>query len=253
MRICYDTLKIIKNYYPFPCIACNNRKCCPLIVRHSCLIILLSDIIMRLCYVILLYSLPWSYSSHLSKLYSWRFRPKTNITNQLLSGNKSATDKRISIQSTTLNQKTSEIATKRNRSIYCLLIFVVNSMVMAFSSKPMFIERYMKNNVKIKKGELYRLIAPVFLHGSRLHFFCNSLSLGAYGPLVECHYGSKRFLFIYIFSGVFSNLCTFLFELSPYSIGSSGAIFGLVGAMITYFWKKKPSQSTAEKGSRHFL
>lgn len=207
---------------------------------------------MRFYNVILISSLPWNYSSRLSKFSSWRFRPKINLTNKLLSGNRSAADDGFSIQTTKLTQHAkniSEIAATTNRSIFCWVTFFVNSMVMAISSEPMFIERYMKSNVRIKKGEFYRLITPVFLHGSRLHFVCNSLSLCTYGPLVECNFGSKKFLLIYLFSGVFSNLITFLLELSPCSIGSSGAIFGLVGAMITFFWQRKPSLSTAEKGS----
>eukprot|EP01036_Dinobryon_divergens_P028219 gene28219-37131_t len=122
------------------------------------------------------------------------------------------------------------------------------------SRKPLFAEQYMKSNEKIKEGEIFRLLTPVFMHGSILHFLCNSISLCAYGPPVESHFGPKGFLFIYIFSGVFSNTLTFIFKLSPYSLGSSGAIFGLVGAMFTHFRKKKvllASRSTAEKELRN--
>lgn len=211
----------------------------------------LNTVILIGCYTLL--STMSSISSRSIKLPSWNFRRIGNRTKQLLLSEHNTT---ILIKSTNTDQYAEQrtlnlSATATNSSKICWLIFFINSIVMAISSKPLFEEQYMKSNEKITEGEIYRLITPVFMHGSIVHFLCNSLSLYVYGPPVECHFGSKGFLFIYIFSGVFSNSITFLLNLSPYSIGSSGAIFGLVGAMITHFRKNKAllaSRSTAEKG-----
>ncbi len=90
-----------------------------------------------------------------------------------------------------------------------------------------------KYNPLILEGEWWRLITPVFLHIGFLHLFMNSLALYYLGIAVERIYGRLRFLFIYLFSGFFGALASFIF--SPHlSAGASGAIFGLFGALLFF-------------------
>jgi membrane associated rhomboid family serine protease len=76
----------------------------------------------------------------------------------------------------------------------------------------------------------WRLVMAVFLHGSLLHIAFNMWVLMDFGPQVEEMYGSARYLFIYVATGVGGYLLSSLFF--HFAIGGSGAILGLCGVII---------------------
>lgn len=86
-----------------------------------------------------------------------------------------------------------------------------------------------KVNAAIAGGEYYRLFSPMFVHASTTHLLINSFSLQSTGPSVESWFGKRRFLILYITSGLCGNFLSYLCTPSP-AVGASGAIFGLVGA-----------------------
>lgn len=87
----------------------------------------------------------------------------------------------------------------------------------------------------IKAGEIWRLITYMFLHGSLVHLLVNMYSLYVLGTQIETFIGRWKFLAIYIISGICGGLASALLSgESIYSVGASGAIFGLMGAML-YF------------------
>lgn len=89
------------------------------------------------------------------------------------------------------------------------------------------------NGQLVKNGEIYRLITYMFLHGGIIHIFLNMYSLYVVGPRVEDFFGKWKFALIYLMSGIGSGLLSI--GLGDYtSVGASGAIFGLFGALI-YF------------------
>jgi len=93
-----------------------------------------------------------------------------------------------------------------------------------------------KDNALISNGEYYRLLTSTFLHSGIIHITMNMYSLFAIGPLVEKYYGRFRYILIYILSGIFASLTSFIF--SPYmSVGASGAIFGVLGATLVMAYK----------------
>jgi rhomboid protease GluP len=95
-----------------------------------------------------------------------------------------------------------------------------------------------KENFRIIAGEYWRFLTPVFLHADIKHLLMNCLSLFVFGKIVEGLYGHKKFAFIYLASGIMGNIASFMF--SPHSaVGASGAIFGLLGALI-YFSVENP-------------
>ena len=96
----------------------------------------------------------------------------------------------------------------------------------------------MKVNDLIVSGQLWRLITPVFLHGSIMHIAFNMYALYALGPGLERHYGHTRFLMLYLLSGFAGNVASFWFS-SAYSLGSSTAIFGLLGAEGVFLYRHK--------------
>ena len=86
-----------------------------------------------------------------------------------------------------------------------------------------------------KGGEYWRLLSSIFLHGGILHLACNMYSLYVIGPQVESFYGKFKYLFIYLFSGITGSILSLAFSSSNVvSVGASGAIFGLLGAIL-YF------------------
>lgn len=96
----------------------------------------------------------------------------------------------------------------------------------------------MKINELILQGQFWRLITPVLLHGSILHLGFNMYALNALGPELERHYGHWRFLALYLLAGFVGNVASFMFSSNP-SLGSSTAIFGLLGAEGVFLYQNK--------------
>lgn len=95
-----------------------------------------------------------------------------------------------------------------------------------------------KVNDLIAGGEYFRLVSSMFLHGGLLHLAVNMYSLYAIGPMVERVYGKKKYLVIYFLAGICSSI--FSYSFSPnVSIGASGAIFGILGAVLVFAIKSK--------------
>jgi rhomboid protease GluP len=100
-----------------------------------------------------------------------------------------------------------------------------------------------KSNARIMEGEVWRLITPVFLHVDISHLLFNSYALYFLGSQVEKIYGHTRMILIYLFSGIFGSIAGFAFS-NKDSVGASGAIFGLFGALLFLglekpgIWKK---------------
>lgn len=95
---------------------------------------------------------------------------------------------------------------------------------------PSITRRFAKQSSLILEGkELYRLVTPVFLHGSVMHLMFNTFSLQNIGPEVEKLFGEGRFLATYIAAGIAGNIASAIKTPNP-SLGASGAVFGLMGA-----------------------
>jgi membrane associated rhomboid family serine protease len=86
----------------------------------------------------------------------------------------------------------------------------------------------------VLKGEIWRLLTAAWLHGSPSHLILNMLSLHALGPITEWTCGRARFAAIYLGAAFAGNVASFWGEPVP-SLGASGAIFGLAGALVVYF------------------
>lgn len=86
----------------------------------------------------------------------------------------------------------------------------------------------------IRAGQYYRLFTGMFLHGGLVHLLCNCYCLYVIGTQIESFLGRIKYLIIYIFAGVSGALFSITFGGSAGSIGASGAIFGLMGALV-YF------------------
>ena len=96
------------------------------------------------------------------------------------------------------------------------------------------------NSLLVKSGQIYRLLTCMFLHADIMHLVFNMYALYVVGPQVERYYGKGRFALIYFVSGLLGSLfsCVFSSE-EVFSLGASGAIFGLFGsiAYFTYYYR----------------
>jgi len=91
----------------------------------------------------------------------------------------------------------------------------------------------------ILAGEyLWTFLTSMFMHGGFFHLFANMLSLFFIGSLIERILGQKRYLYFYLFSGLFAGLFfvlsswIFNMDMNTFAVGASGALFGLVGLLI---------------------
>lgn len=85
--------------------------------------------------------------------------------------------------------------------------------------------------------EWWRIITAGFVHGDYLHLLVNMIALFQVGMLVEKVFGKKQMAFIYVIGLITSSLLVLANE-NPYyvTLGASGAIFGLMGAVIVYLF-----------------
>lgn len=88
-------------------------------------------------------------------------------------------------------------------------------------------------------NQWWRLITCMFLHGGILHLFCNMYSLYIIGPQVEAFFGKVKFIIIYLGSGIGASYLSYKLDPDTLSIGASGAIFGLFGALLVYLLKER--------------
>ncbi len=86
----------------------------------------------------------------------------------------------------------------------------------------------------VRAGEYYRLFTGAFLHADIIHIAFNMYALYVIGSQAENFFGKIKYLVIYIFSILTSSLLSILLNVNSFSVGASGAIFGLLGAML-YF------------------
>ena len=123
----------------------------------------------------------------------------------------------------------------------CIIMYVFTSIASSnfFENSPSVLYKFGAlisfDNFNNIYSQIHRLIIPIFLHAGIIHLACNMYSLYILGPQLESFFGKVKYSIIFIGSGIIGNLVSLLF-LNDYtvSVGASGAIFGLLGALL-YF------------------
>ena len=113
----------------------------------------------------------------------------------------------------------------------CVIMFVISGFGYDTNSLIFFGANY---GPLVKNGEIYRLITCMFLHAGIVHIVLNMYSLFIVGPRVEDFFGKWKYLLIYFISGISASLLSIGLNGDVVSVGASGAIFGLFGALV-YF------------------
>lgn len=91
------------------------------------------------------------------------------------------------------------------------------------------------SGIEVAQGQWWRLLSGMFLHGGLIHLFFNMWALRVIGPFVERLYGHATYFLIYMVAGLGGSVATCLWNPLGISVGASGAIFGLLGAIIAFF------------------
>jgi len=84
----------------------------------------------------------------------------------------------------------------------------------------------------VANGQNYRLITAAFVHYGLLHLALNMYALYLIGGILERYVGSVRFLAIYLISALAGSFGALLITPHAPTVGASGAIFGLMGALF---------------------
>lgn len=131
--------------------------------------------------------------------------------------------------------------------LFINIVFYIVSVGLLYTSHINLNHLFGRSNNDIINGEIWRLVLPIFLHDNTLptgilHIAFNSYFLYVIGVQVEHIFGRKKFLLIYFIAGIFGNILGFAFSaMNVLSVGASGALMGLLGAMLYYalIMKKK--------------
>lgn len=139
------------------------------------------------------------------------------------------------------------MSTERNTAIFTavpvatLALIVLNSAIFALSGSAW--DEFLHSGAVTRSGgfapdairdrEYWRFITYAFLHGSIMHLTMNMLCLLMWAPIVERRIGVPKFLVIYLVSAVAGGLVSYFGHPGGVvSIGASGAISGVVGALL---------------------
>lgn len=105
----------------------------------------------------------------------------------------------------------------------------------------------------LENQEYYRFFTCMFLHAGLLHLASNSIYLYYFGVRAERLLGTGKFLVLYLVSGLCGGVFSVLFSGNAgVSIGASGAIYGLLGAMLL-LTKKRGARYTGMNYSTMLL
>ena len=119
------------------------------------------------------------------------------------------------------------------RSVTLSLITIICAAYLADQLYPQFYEYTALFGPLVQSGEIWRLFSVALVHGGLTHLFFNMFSLLVLGNPVEAALGKARFLVIFFVSLLTGSLASVYLSSYPYvSVGASGAVFGLFGAMV---------------------
>jgi len=111
-------------------------------------------------------------------------------------------------------------------SIICIGVFILQNLPIT----PEFTETFILNQNAVQEFQIWRFVTAIFLHGSIVHLIYNLFALLFFGFSLEKRIGSKRFLLVFLLSGIIANIFAVNFYES--SLGASGAIYGILGCLV---------------------
>jgi rhomboid protease GluP len=117
-----------------------------------------------------------------------------------------------------------------------MTVFVVEMIAGATQSRDSIIAAGALWKPAVLDGQVWRIFTSMFLHADVGHIIGNCMALYVLGMAAEHGFGFVRAAMLYLLSGVCGAILSLLLTTGP-SVGASGAIFGLAGGIIAFFWK----------------
>ena len=128
-------------------------------------------------------------------------------------------------------------------SIIDIIMFIISLSISTEKIKGEFLEPNRDalfklgsmNGYNLKKGYIWLLITPIFLHANLMHLFSNLVTQLIFGISLETSVmGTFKTIILYFISGIGGNLFSYLIADDKTGVGASGAIFGIVGAFAGF-------------------
>jgi rhomboid protease GluP len=126
-----------------------------------------------------------------------------------------------------------------NVAVYAWTSFLSGNV---FEMTDSVLRQYGQYNPYVLNGEVWRWLTAIFVHANIAHIVGNMLFLFIFGLRAENQFDVKEYLLIYFLSGLAGGVLTFwlpllfpfLMDFNAVSVGASGAIFGMIGAVAVY-------------------
>ena len=148
-----------------------------------------------------------------------------------------------------------------NKALFTILLLIINVVIFIYfdvfhggAGVRVLVANFgLSSSAVLDYGEYYRFITSLFVHFDIAHLANNMLLLGLLGFNLEQEKGRIKFLVIYFVSGLGGNVVSFAMRIilnqAVISGGASGAVFGLMGAVLgTYLKHKQPVGRLAGRG-----
>ena len=142
--------------------------------------------------------------------------------------------------------------TKKSANLVVVVVTILAFFVMQFWEKSItegtfyghttafLLEHGALHRPSILQGEWYRLVTHLFLHADIWHLGNNMLILFCLGNALEHYVGRISYVSVYFLSGILAGLGSVVYNTTgTVSVGASGAVFGVVGAMAGLVLKKR--------------
>jgi membrane associated rhomboid family serine protease len=122
----------------------------------------------------------------------------------------------------------------RNPALVTKILIGINVVVwgLQYVISPADLDYLYMWGVGVAEGQWYRMITSVFFHTAILHIGMNMWSLWIIGPALEQLLGRWRYLGLYLVSGLAGSVLQLIVAPDTPALGASGAIFGLLGALV---------------------
>lgn len=123
--------------------------------------------------------------------------------------------------------------------VYFIAVIVLNQSISAVYDADVMLQMGALSYDTAMQGAWYQLLTSMFMHFGIGHLFNNMVLLTYVGCILEKHIGKIRFLILYLGTGLIGNVCSLWYHgvagyESVVSAGASGAVFGIMGALIVY-------------------
>lgn len=136
-------------------------------------------------------------------------------------------------------------------SIFLVAVNVIIFLICTFTGDLLY-NKGAFGVTELLQGGVYRLVTSMFLHGSAEHLFSNMIVLYYVGAMVERELGSGPYTAVYLLSGIAGNIFSAGYELLTgnfgSSVGASGAVFGVEGALLLLVMLHRGRLSTMTSG-----